>query len=84
MDFFLTFTFTSNQVSPHRSTGTGSSIADLRAAKEPTNLLHEKTLRIVYSNFKTKLDELLEIDGYFSTHHRNIQNFERTIATNNE
>ena len=84
MDFFLTFTFTSNQVNAHRSTGTGSSIAGLRAAKEPTNLLHEKTLRIVYSNFKTKLDELLEIDGYFSTHHRNIQNFERTIATNNE
>ena len=35
--------------------------------------LHEKTLRIAYSDFKANFDELLEEDGSFSIHHRNIQ-----------
>ena len=35
--------------------------------------LHEKTLKIAYSDFKTNFDELLEEDGSFSIHHRNIQ-----------
>ena len=35
--------------------------------------LHEKALRIVYGDYKSKFDELLEKDGFFSIHHRNIQ-----------
>ena len=35
--------------------------------------LHVKALRIVYSDFKANFDELLEKDGSFSIHHRNIQ-----------
>ena len=37
------------------------------------NRLHEKALRIKYSNFKANFDELLEKDGSFSMRHRNIQ-----------
>ena len=37
------------------------------------NRLHKQALRIVYSAFKANFDELLEIDGSFSIHHRNIQ-----------
>ena len=33
--------------------------------------LHEKTLRIVYSDFKANFDELLEKDYSFSIYHRN-------------
>ena len=37
------------------------------------NKLHEKALRILYSDFKANFDELLEKDGSFSIDHRNIQ-----------
>ena len=37
-----------------------------------TNRLHEKALGIVYGDYKSKFDELLE-DGFFTIHHRNIQ-----------
>ena len=35
--------------------------------------LHEKALRIVYSDFKANFDEILKRNGSFSIHHRNIQ-----------
>ena len=42
------------------------------------NQLHEKGLRIVYGG-KSKFDELLEKDSYFSIHHRNIQTLANEI-----
>ena len=44
-----------------------------RALNNKINRLYEKALRIVYGDFKSKFDELLEKDSYFSIHHRNIQ-----------
>ena len=37
------------------------------------NNVHEKALRIVYSNYKSTFQELLDKDISFSVHHRNIQ-----------
>ena len=37
------------------------------------NRSHEKALRIVYGDYKFKFDELLEKDGSFSIHHKNVQ-----------
>ena len=37
------------------------------------NRLHEKALRVVYSDFKVKFDELLEKHGSFSINHGDIQ-----------
>ena len=36
-------------------------------------MLHEKALRILYGDYNSKFDELLENDDSFSVHHRNIQ-----------
>ena len=44
-----------------------------RTLNNKINQLHEKALRIVYGDYKSKLDELLEKDGSFIIHHRNIQ-----------
>ena len=44
-----------------------------RTLNNKTNILHEKALRIVYSDFKADFDELVEKDDSFSLHHRNIQ-----------
>ena len=44
-----------------------------RTLNNKINRLHEKALRIVYEDYKSKLDELLEKDSSFSIHHRNIQ-----------
>ena len=44
-----------------------------RTLNNKINRLYKKALRIVYSDFKANLDELLEKDGSFSIHHRNIQ-----------
>ena len=44
-----------------------------RTLNNKINRLHEKALRIVYGDYKSKFDELLEKDGSFSLHHRNIQ-----------
>ena len=44
-----------------------------RTLNNKINRLHEKTLRIVYGDYKSKFDELLEKDSFFRIHHRNIQ-----------
>ena len=44
-----------------------------RTLNNKINRLHEKALRIVYGDYRSKFDELLEKDGSFSIHHRNIQ-----------
>ena len=44
-----------------------------RTLNNKINRLHEKTLRIVYGDYKSEFDELLEKDSSFSIHHRNIQ-----------
>ena len=38
------------------------------------NRLHERALRIVYSDYNSSFNTLPEKDGSFSIHHRNIQN----------
>ena len=45
----------------------------LRALNNEINRLHEKALRIVYEDYKSKFDKLLENDGSVSNYHRNIQ-----------
>ena len=44
-----------------------------RTLNNKINRLHEKALRIVYGDFKYEFDDLLEKNGSFSLHHRNIQ-----------
>ena len=43
-----------------------------RTLSNNINGLHEKALRVAYGDYKSKFDELLEKDGSFSIHHRNI------------
>ena len=43
-----------------------------RTLNNTINRLHEKALGIVYEDYKSKFDELLE-HGFFTIHHRNIQ-----------
>ena len=44
-----------------------------RSLKNKINRLHERALRIVYSDYKSSFKTLLEKDGSYSIHHRNIQ-----------
>ena len=44
-----------------------------RTLNNKINRLHERTLRIVYSDYKSSFCELLEKDKSFSIHHKNIQ-----------
>ena len=44
-----------------------------RTLNSKINRLHEKALRIVYGDYKSKFDDLLEKDSSFSIHHRNTQ-----------
>ena len=44
-----------------------------RTLNNEINGLHERSLRIVYSDYKSSFNTLLEKDGSFSIHHRNIQ-----------
>ena len=46
-----------------------------RTLNNKINCLHERALRIVYSNYKSLFCELLEKDKSFLIHHRNIQVF---------
>ena len=58
-----------------------------RTLNNKIKTLHEKILRIVYSDFKANFDELLEKDGSFSINHRNtldIKIFEWTIHGSND
>ena len=41
-----------------------------RTLNNDINCLHERALRIVYSNYKSSFNTLLEKDGSFSIHHR--------------
>ena len=45
-----------------------------RTLNNKVNCLHERALRIVYSDHKPSFTTLLEKDGSISLHHRNIQN----------
>ena len=44
-----------------------------RALNNKINRLHERALKIFYSDYKSSFNTLLEKDGSFSIHHRNIQ-----------
>ena len=44
-----------------------------RTLNSKINRLHERALRIVYPDYESSFDTLLEKDGSFSVHHRNIQ-----------
>ena len=44
-----------------------------RTLNNKLNRLHEKALRIVHGDYKSKFDELLGKDSSFSIHQRNIQ-----------
>ena len=44
-----------------------------RTLNSKINRLHERSLRIVYSDYKSSFFELVEKDKSFSTHHKNIQ-----------
>ena len=44
-----------------------------RTLNNKINRLHERALRIVYSDYKSSFCELLEKDKSFSIHHKNIQ-----------
>ena len=44
-----------------------------RTLNNTINRLHKRALRIVYSDYKSSFNTLLEKDGSFPTHHRNIQ-----------
>ena len=44
-----------------------------RESNNKINRLHERTLRIVYNDYLSSFDELLEKDGFYSVHHSNIQ-----------
>ena len=37
------------------------------------NTIHDRALRIVYKNFSSTFDQLLQEDGSFTIHERNIQ-----------
>ena len=45
----------------------------LRTMNNKINRLHERSLRIVYSDQSSTFEELLERDKTFSIHHKNVQ-----------
>ena len=50
-----------------------------RTINNKINRLHERALRIVYSDFKSSFEGLLMKDNPFSIHERNIQSLAREI-----
>ena len=50
-----------------------------RTLNNKINHLHERPLRIVYSDYKSSFNTLLEKDGSFSIHHKNIQSLANEI-----
>ena len=50
-----------------------------RTLNNKINRLHEKALRIVYSDYKSSFCELLKKDKSFSIHHKNIQSLATEI-----
>ena len=44
-----------------------------RTLNNKTNRIHERTLKIVYNNYKSNFKDLLERDHYFTIHERNLQ-----------
>ena len=44
-----------------------------RTLNDKINSFHERALRVVYSDYKSSFNSLLEKDGSFSIYHRNIQ-----------
>ena len=44
-----------------------------RTTSNKINKLHERTLRLVYDDYVSKFEELLERDNSFTVHHYNIQ-----------
>ena len=44
-----------------------------RKSNNKINNLHERALRIVYDDYISSFNELLDKDGSFSVHHNNIQ-----------
>ena len=44
-----------------------------RSLNKKVNRLHERALKIVYSDCKSSFNTLLEMDGSYSVYHRNIQ-----------
>ena len=45
-----------------------------RKLNRKINHLHERALRLVYDDYTSYFDDLLQKDGSVSIHHRNIQN----------
>ena len=43
-----------------------------RKANNKINRLHERALRLIYNDYNSSFDQLLEKDGSVSIHHRNI------------
>ena len=52
-----------------------------RTMNNKINRLHERSLRIVYSDQSSTFEELLERDKTFSIHHKNIQSLATEIYT---
>ena len=50
-------------------------IFHFRRLNNKINNVHEKALRIAYSDYKSTCQELLDKDAFFSVHHTNIQTF---------
>ena len=50
-------------------------ILNCRTLNNKINRLHERPLRIVYSDYKSSFKSLFEEEGSFSIPHRNIQSY---------